>query len=248
MQFKNLALMVAALPAAFAFPSYKIPIALSRVLSANSADTACTYPEGFEIQNFQTLTPTGGNGSTVDIHFGFFDESTNIQTTCQRNATSKNVAKPDLAARWACDNSLVEFIWQSPKLTLVEVACPGTTGCVSLYNVLGVILLEETNNNEIAPTVGKLRVRPCRISLALLHLATRRAMCPSVRRLLLVSSATSPAFSPLRLESQSRLKDRTAVFYLLRDTGMDGQDLGETDGAQQRREGNVSMPEGGRDL
>lgn len=138
MQFSSLALMVAALPAAFAFPSYKIPVGLSRILLANSADAACTYPESFEIQNFQTLTPTGGNDSTVDIHFGFFDQSTNIQTTCQRNATSKNVGKPNLAPRWACDNSLVEFIWQSPKLTMLEVACPGTTGWVSFYPIFGV--------------------------------------------------------------------------------------------------------------
>lgn len=123
MLFKTVSLL-AALPAVLALPTYTIPRAFTRFLVAD----ACTYPEGYEIQNFQTFTPTAGNSTTADISFSFHDKDTNIQTSCQRNSTSKNVGKPDLTARYACDNTIVEFIWQRETLTMIETACPGNTG------------------------------------------------------------------------------------------------------------------------
>jgi hypothetical protein len=144
----NTVSLLAALPAVLALPTYSIPKSFTKFLLAN----ACTYPEAYEIQNFQTFTPAAGNSTTADISFSFNDKDTNIQTFCQRNSTSKNVGKPDLAARYACDNTVVEFIWQSEKLTMIETACPGNTGYV-----LKPSGITYTNANiTVEPTDGRL--------------------------------------------------------------------------------------------
>jgi hypothetical protein len=124
MLFRSAAVAATSFTLALSMPTYTIPTAFSRFAAADS----CTYPEGFEIQNFTTWTPAPQNNASSTIDFGFFDKSTDIQTPCHYNSTSKNVGRPGLAARYACDNQIVEFIWQNGTLTLIETACPGATG------------------------------------------------------------------------------------------------------------------------
>ncbi|KAG6363232.1 hypothetical protein INS49_008328 [Diaporthe citri] len=58
----------------------------------------CEYPAYFTIQSFTTFTPSASNNT--EVNFG-----------CA-------------AARYACDNSSINFIWQNNKLTMIELACP----------------------------------------------------------------------------------------------------------------------------
>jgi hypothetical protein len=104
-----------------ALPTYTIPLAMSKALAENED---CTLPEGFEVQNFQIWTPAPGNNRTSVINFGYRDNSTSIVTACHFNQTSVNVGPAGLTPRYACDNKIVEFIWQNGTLTLVEKACP----------------------------------------------------------------------------------------------------------------------------
>jgi hypothetical protein len=124
MLFRTAAIVAAALPGALSLPAYKIPVSFHKFLASDT----CTYPEGFEIQNFTTWTPATGSNASSTIDFGYVDKSTSLQTSCHYNATSANVGKPGLAARYACDNAIVEFIWQNGTLTIVETACPADTG------------------------------------------------------------------------------------------------------------------------
>ncbi|POS78568.1 hypothetical protein DHEL01_v203033 [Diaporthe helianthi] len=52
------------------------------------------------------------------VNFGY------ITTTCSLNSTSTTIGAEGGAARYACDNSAVNFIWQNKKLTMIELACP----------------------------------------------------------------------------------------------------------------------------
>lgn len=126
MLFRSAAVVAAALPLAFALPTYNIPLAFHQFL----AHDTCIYPEAFEVQNFTNFTPAPGSNASSTIDFGYFDESTSLQTACHYNATSKNVGQPGLTARYACDNDIVEFIFQNGTLTMIEMACPGDTGYV----------------------------------------------------------------------------------------------------------------------
>jgi hypothetical protein len=118
-------LFATAIPLAAAFPTYAVPKAFTKsfLLQAN-----CVLPEGFEIRNFQRWTPADGNDASPTLQFGYADNSTGLQTSCQFNSTSKNVADPDRAARYACDDPLTQFIWQDDTLTVIETACPGASG------------------------------------------------------------------------------------------------------------------------
>jgi hypothetical protein len=102
-------------------PTYAIPkpYTLDFLMAAG-----CVLPESFIIQNVQIWTPAAGNNQSQTISFGYFDNSTSIQTSCQYNSSSENVGKPGLAPRFACDNPVVEFIWQGGALTMIEKACP----------------------------------------------------------------------------------------------------------------------------
>ena len=123
MLFRTVAVSVAALPVALSLPTYTIPSAFRKFLAL--IEDSCVYPESpYEIQNFTIWTPAPGSNASMTIDFGYVDESTNIETSCHYNATSKNVARPQLTPRYACDNSVVEFIWQNGTLTMIEAACP----------------------------------------------------------------------------------------------------------------------------
>lgn len=52
------------------------------------------------------------------------DSDTAITTTCSLNSTFTNLGAAGAAARYACDDSAVNFIWQNNKLTMIELACP----------------------------------------------------------------------------------------------------------------------------
>ena len=124
MLFKSTAIVGAVLPLAFALPTYDIPSSFNKFFALDT----CIYPEGFEIQNFTSWTPAQGSNASMTIDFGYFDESTSLQTSCHFNATSENVGPAGLTPRYACDNDDVEFIYQNGTLTLIEAACPSDTG------------------------------------------------------------------------------------------------------------------------
>jgi len=107
----------AALPAV----AYSIPLTPPKEFVA---DASCTSPESFVIEQFEVWTPAAGNNRSTIINFGYWDNSTDIQTVCHFNGTSKNVAGPGLTARYPCDDPTVEFIWQSSTLTMIEAVCP----------------------------------------------------------------------------------------------------------------------------
>jgi hypothetical protein len=121
MLFRTVAVAAASLAVALALPTYTIPQGFLRFLALDT----CTYPENpFEIQNFTIWTPAAGSNASMTIDFAYLDESTRIETSCHYNATSQNVARPEITPRYACDNTDVEFIWQNGKLTMIEAACP----------------------------------------------------------------------------------------------------------------------------
>lgn len=115
--------IVAATQLAVASPTYKIPLALSRITNKGQF---CTYPQEFVVKNFYTWTPEFGNNHSAIVEFDYTDTTVipNIETKCHFNDTSVNVGPKDLAARYACENNLVEFIWNQHELTLVESVCP----------------------------------------------------------------------------------------------------------------------------
>jgi hypothetical protein len=106
---------------AAASPTYKIPLAMSKIMLESDG---CILPEAFVIQNFYIWTPSAGNNSSQIINFDYADNSTSINTKCHFNATSVNVGSEGLAARYACDNTVVQFIWEDETLTMIEKACP----------------------------------------------------------------------------------------------------------------------------
>ncbi|KAH8788731.1 hypothetical protein F5883DRAFT_10136 [Diaporthe sp. PMI_573] len=82
----------------------------------------CDYPAYFTIQDFTTFSPSASN--KTEVTFGYVDSDTDITTTCNLNSTSTDLGAEGAAARYACDNSSVNFIWQNNKLTMIELACP----------------------------------------------------------------------------------------------------------------------------
>ncbi|RYP49634.1 hypothetical protein DL768_004676 [Monosporascus sp. mg162] len=89
------------------------------------ATEGCTLPGEFEISDLTIFTDNLDSTKNV-TSFHFTDVDTGIDTFCQWNSTSKS-ASPGTAQRWPCDNTNVEFIYQTsgiPGLTLIEKACP----------------------------------------------------------------------------------------------------------------------------
>ncbi|KAK3942734.1 hypothetical protein QBC46DRAFT_244325, partial [Diplogelasinospora grovesii] len=94
-------------------------------------DDSCNLPASFEIAEFQTWSPAAGNTDHGPvINFGYKDNGTGIDTECHYNSSSVNVGPEGLTPRYACDNSYVTFIYQNDTnvLTVIEVACPGSSG------------------------------------------------------------------------------------------------------------------------
>ncbi|KAI0871436.1 hypothetical protein GGS24DRAFT_471500 [Hypoxylon argillaceum] len=100
---------------------YSVPSSF-KALSSN-----CTLPANFVVANFTTYTAKDNSSSTVT--FQFSDPGTKIQTTCQRNSTSKGSGPS--RNRYGCSNVNIAFVYQTTKdadLTIAERACSsGTT-------------------------------------------------------------------------------------------------------------------------
>ncbi|KAH8885241.1 hypothetical protein GQ53DRAFT_770401 [Thozetella sp. PMI_491] len=116
MLLRLLPTVLAAIPLATAFPAYGVP----RLFM----EAGCIMPDGYEISHFRAWIPAAGNNRSTVLDFAYLDKSTSLETSCHLNATSKNVAKPGLAARYSCEDSLVHFIWQNSTLRMIETACP----------------------------------------------------------------------------------------------------------------------------
>ncbi|KAK4218214.1 hypothetical protein QBC37DRAFT_412803 [Rhypophila decipiens] len=90
-------------------------------------DNSCALPDNFTVSYFLAFTPdtASGNQNSPLVHFGFQDIATSISTMCMYNTSSVNVGPEGLTPRYACDNEMVEFIWDSEEVTLtvVEKAC-----------------------------------------------------------------------------------------------------------------------------
>ena len=110
-----MAATVVSMPAHYALPA-----------GAKLAAGCATMPGEFAVSDFTTYT---GPYNQTTLHFAYSDRETGIETTCERNSTSKpSRAAPSLASRYACDNANVEFIYQTNTgikgLTVIEAACP----------------------------------------------------------------------------------------------------------------------------
>ncbi|KAK3337469.1 hypothetical protein B0T19DRAFT_74287 [Cercophora scortea] len=122
--------LVAAIPLAASLPAkptYRLPVAMLNVLSESDD---CVLPVGFVVQNFQIWTPAPNNKQSINIDFELIDDSTGINTPCQFNETSVSSGPSGLTARYACDNPVVQFIWEDNVLTVIEKACPGSSSAM----------------------------------------------------------------------------------------------------------------------
>ncbi|KAK3362231.1 hypothetical protein B0T25DRAFT_907 [Lasiosphaeria hispida] len=116
--------ITAAISLSTAFPTYKLPAALPRIMLE---DDSCVFPESYLVEHFNIWTPSAGNGNSTIINFQYTDIDTSIQTPCHFNVSSINVGVEGLAPRYACDNTIVEFIWQNNTLRMIEKTCPETS-------------------------------------------------------------------------------------------------------------------------
>lgn len=95
--------------------------------SSSSSSSSCYYPATFTLNNFTTWS-LATNASQSYVSFNYVDSGTKITTPCAYNASSQSLtAGTSLAARYACDDSTVSFIWQKGKITAIETTCPGQT-------------------------------------------------------------------------------------------------------------------------
>ncbi|KAI1481695.1 hypothetical protein K445DRAFT_315093 [Daldinia sp. EC12] len=104
-----------AIPAVSTALKYAVPMSLKA--------TDCTFPANYTVSNFTIYTDRFDSAKN-STSFIFDDPSTGINTNCSRNSTSKLHG----SNRWPCDDSNVEFIYQTTGiagLTLIEAACPG---------------------------------------------------------------------------------------------------------------------------
>ncbi|KAL2022657.1 hypothetical protein VTK56DRAFT_4738 [Thermocarpiscus australiensis] len=122
MMLQPIIALAAAIPLAASFPAYKLPVTMFKAFL--EAD-GCALPDEFEIRSFEIWSPAARNNNhTAVINFSYADEDTGIQTSCHYNSTSLNVGPVGLVPRYACDNDVVQFIWQNGTLTVIEKACP----------------------------------------------------------------------------------------------------------------------------
>ncbi|KAH6899010.1 hypothetical protein B0T10DRAFT_454332 [Thelonectria olida] len=120
-------LLLSALPSALAVHLYSVPNHLSLAEADETND--CVLPDNYHILNFRSTSGSGGTNLSA-FGFTFKDTKTKVTTPCEFNSTSKATAVTGSTARYACDDSSVEFIWQDKPdyLTMIEYVCPGTDG------------------------------------------------------------------------------------------------------------------------
>ncbi|ROT40041.1 hypothetical protein SODALDRAFT_332198 [Sodiomyces alkalinus F11] len=87
----------------------------------------CTLPAEFTIKNFSG-NPDDGGDTLSQFEFNFQDDETDVSTLCQFNSSSEAIIIGGRTARYACNDPLVQFIWQDAALTMIEKACPDEQG------------------------------------------------------------------------------------------------------------------------
>ncbi|KAI1866105.1 uncharacterized protein JN550_007794 [Neoarthrinium moseri] len=111
------AVLVGLLAEVVASAAYSVPVEMI-------AEADCTLPAQYTIGDFTTFGDKF-NGTSNTTTFHFTDSATGIDTSCQRNSSSKSITPGrGSTPRWPCDNSNVEFIYQANGLTVIEAACP----------------------------------------------------------------------------------------------------------------------------
>ncbi|KAI1840639.1 hypothetical protein JX266_013146 [Neoarthrinium moseri] len=114
------AVLVGLLAEVVASAAYSVPVEMI-------AEADCTLPAQYTIGDFTTFGDKF-NGTSNTTTFHFTDSATGIDTSCQRNSSSKSITPGrGSTPRWPCDNSNVEFIYQANGLTVIEAACPEST-------------------------------------------------------------------------------------------------------------------------
>lgn len=111
--------IIVGLLAEIAASAYNIPIHME------VADE-CALPSEYTISNFVTYADKL-NGTLNATSFHFTDSETGIDTACQKNSTSSSTSPNGGTARFYCDDTTVEFIYQTTGiagLTVIEKACP----------------------------------------------------------------------------------------------------------------------------
>lgn len=115
--------LLAAVPLVTAFLPY-----IDTVPDTVTTDDSCVFPEGYVIDQFTSWTPSASNNRSSFFGFGYTDQNTSVSTTCEWNSTSKAVIPGGASPRYACDNPLVEFIWENGTIDLIEKICVGSSG------------------------------------------------------------------------------------------------------------------------
>jgi hypothetical protein len=123
--------LLAALPsvALGAQLAYSPPPAL---MAFSQAADDCIFPANYEVRQFGGLTNSTRGTTLESFDFSFASLETEVTTPCHFNSTSESSTPPGRTPRYSCENSDVEFIWESDKrqLWMVERVCPGSDGYV----------------------------------------------------------------------------------------------------------------------
>jgi hypothetical protein len=120
----QLTLLVFGLPSALASVAYTVPQKISVLVNA----AECDLPDDFNVRSFIAESPDDVGAAVENLEFQFLDDSTKLSTRCQWNSTSAAIGDAGRTPRFACQNDLVQFIWQNQTLTVIEKVCPGTDG------------------------------------------------------------------------------------------------------------------------
>ena len=119
--------ILAALPTTWAAHAYAVPQSLS-MLESSAEDNGCTLPDTYYIRNFKAESKDGGKTLT-GFDFTFLDKDTDLTTPCHKNSSSEPITGMG-TDRFACDDSAVEFLWDSDyqKLWMMEKVCGQADG------------------------------------------------------------------------------------------------------------------------
>src|SRR3569833_561770 len=99
---------------------------LQHAISKELVGRDCALPAKWTVSNFTMFTPDAaagagnGTGAPSVINYNFGDNDTAIHTPCHYNSPSKPAKVNRANKRYACDNTMVTFIWQDGQLTLIE--------------------------------------------------------------------------------------------------------------------------------
>ncbi|KAM5356232.1 hypothetical protein ACJ41O_002878 [Fusarium nematophilum] len=119
-------LLLSALPTTWAAHAYAVPQGLA-LQEADAAD-GCTLPDAYHVRDFKGQTEDSGK-TLSSLSFDFLDEDTKVTTPCHKNSSSKAILGRG-SPRYACDNRVVEFIWdeENQKIWAMEKVCLAEDG------------------------------------------------------------------------------------------------------------------------